>query len=100
MAARPYDKEAIDFDKLAEMSEGYIASDIAFVVNEAALVAAFTDKDITEDLLISALKNISPSLRPDVLSMYEEIRCNMERTERSNVSRRKIGFPTNNNSKN
>ena len=34
---------------------GYIASDIAYVVNDAALVAAFTQQDITEELLEEGL---------------------------------------------
>ncbi len=96
MRERPYNPEAIDFDKLAELSEGYIASDIAFVVNEAAIVAAFTDQDITEELLVNTLGNIRPSLRPDVLEMYDEIRRMMDSTERANVARRRIGFVQNN----
>ncbi len=89
---RPYDKEHLDFDKLADLSEGFIASDIAYVVNDAAMIAAYTDKDITEELLETTIKNTHPSLRPDTLRLFEEIRERMERTGRNNLQRPKIGF--------
>lgn len=37
----------IDLDKLAELTDNYAASDIAFIVNEAALVAALSDVEIS-----------------------------------------------------
>lgn len=89
---RPFDANSIDTDKLSEMAEGFIASDIAYVVNEAATVAAFTDQDITEELLENAIKSIHPSLRQDTLAIYEDIRQKMENTERSNLTRPRIGF--------
>lgn len=89
---RPFDANSIDTDKLSEMTEGLIASDIAYVVNDAAMVAAFTDQDITEELLETAVKNTHPSLRQDTLSIYEDIRRKMENTERSNFTRPRIGF--------
>jgi len=89
---RPFDANSIDTDKLSEMTEGFIASDIAYVVNDAAMVAAFTDQDITEELLETAVKNTHPSLRQDTLSIYEDIRRKMENTERSNFTRPRIGF--------
>lgn len=88
---RPYDS-GIDFDRLAEITEGYIASDIAYVVNDAAMVAAFTDKKITQELLEESISNTPPSLGKDTLSIYETIRGNMENTERRNMNRPKIGF--------
>jgi transitional endoplasmic reticulum ATPase len=79
-------------DKLADMTEGYIASDIAYVVNDAAMIAAFTDKDITEELLETSIRNTHPSLRKDTLLVFEDIRQRMEDKERSNLTRPKIGF--------
>lgn len=92
LKGRPYDESKIDADKLSEMSEGYIASDIAYVVNDAAMIAAFTDKDITEELLEASVKNTRPSLRKDTMQIYEDIKRKMENTERSNMTRPKIGF--------
>lgn len=92
LQGRPYDESNIDAEKLSELSDGFIASDIAYVVNDAAMIAAFTDQNITEDLLETSVKNTHPSLRVDTLELYEDIRRKMENTERRNLTRRKIGF--------
>ncbi|MBO7418496.1 MAG: AAA family ATPase [Bacteroidaceae bacterium] len=92
LKGRPYNANEIDAEKLSEMSDGYIASDIAYVVNDAAMVAAFTDKDITEELLETSVKSTRPSLRKDTMQIYEDIRRKMENTERSNLTRPRIGF--------
>ena len=43
---RPCDE--IDSDALAKKADGYVASDIAYVVNEAATIAAFNHENITQ----------------------------------------------------
>ena len=80
----------IDTDRLAELSDGYIASDIAYVVNDAAMTAAFTDQPISEDILETAIANTHPSLRKETLRTFEDIRSRMEGIERRNI--RPIGF--------
>ena len=92
LQGRPYEEGSIDADKLSELSDGFIASDIAYVVNDAAMIAAFTDQSITEELLETSVKNTHPSLRVDTLKIYDEIKQKMENTERQNMGRRKIGF--------
>ena len=87
---RPY--AAVDTDKLSEMTEGYIASDIAYVVEDAARVAAYTDQDITEELLETSVRNTRPSLRADTLKIYDDIKMTMENTERRNMGRPRIGY--------
>lgn len=94
LKGRPFNEKQIDADKLSEMTEGYIASDIAYIVNDAAMIAAFTDQEITEELLESSVKNTRPSLRADTLKIYDDIRQQMENTERREQSRPRIGFPT------
>lgn len=81
----------VDADRLAELTDGYIASDIAYVVNDAAMTAAFTDQPISEAILETAVSNTRPSLRRDTLRTFEDIRDRMEGIERSNI-RRPIGF--------
>lgn len=92
LQGRPYEEDSIDAEKLSELSDGFIASDIAYVVNDAAMIAAFTDQSITEELLETSVKNTHPSLRVDTLKIYDEIKQKMENTERQNMGRRKIGF--------
>lgn len=92
LQGRPYDESKIDVEKLSELSDGFIASDIAYVVNDAAMIAAFTDQEITEELLETSVKNTHPSLRADTLQIYDDIKRKMDNTERHNMSRPRIGF--------
>lgn len=93
LKGRPYDENQIDAEKLSELSDGFIASDIAYVVNDAAMIAAFTDQPITQALLEETIRNTHPSLRKDTLKVFDEIRQKMEGVERSNLNERpKIGF--------
>lgn len=91
---RPYNENEISFDKLSDMTDGYIASDIAYIVNDAAMVAAFIGQDITEELIEQSIHNTHPSLRKEVLKQYEMMRENMEGIERRNLTLRPIGFTT------
>lgn len=66
-------EEGIDFERLAELTEGYAASDIAFIVNEAAMVAALADALISQ-------RHLEDSIRTNPSSLA------------SREARRKIGF--------
>ena len=77
--------EEIDSEKLAKKADGYVASDIAYVVNEAATIAAFNRENITQDLLIKTIEGIKPSINKDLLKEYEEMRDKMEGISRNNA---------------
>ena len=83
--------EGIDSDALAQKADGYVASDIAYVVNEAATIAAFNHENITQDLLFKTIDGIKPSINKDLLKEYEEMRDKMEGITRSN-SLPRVGF--------
>ena len=83
--------EDINPEKLAELTDGYIASDIAYIVNDAAMGAAFSDSPITQQMLEATISSIRPSINKDVIKTYEDIRCKMEGIDRKN-SLPKIGF--------
>lgn len=83
--------EDIDVERLANMTDGYIASDIAYIVNDAAMGAAFSDQPITQQMLETTIGSIRPSLSKEVISSYENLRQKMEDSEIRN-SRPKIGF--------
>jgi len=89
LKGRPCDN--IDTEALASMTDGYIASDISYICNETAMIAALNDKQITQELLETTIRSIRPSIRPDVIKMYEDIRDKMEGIERKNTYK-KIGF--------
>ena len=83
--------EDLDMEHLAELTDGYIASDIAYIVNDAAMGAAFSDKPITQQLLEETISSIHPSLSKEVVNSYENMRQKMEDTDTRN-RRPKIGF--------
>ncbi len=83
--------EGIDEERLAELTDGYIASDIAYIVNDAAMGAAFSDQPISQRLLEETISSIHPSVSREVVNGYENLRQKMEDAESRN-RRPKIGF--------
>ena len=81
----------IDLQKLAKETEGYIASDIAYIVNDAAMNAGLQNIPINESLIEASLKQTPPSVRPDVVKQYERVRDALQGT---GINRRipQIGF--------
>lgn len=89
LQGRPCSK--IDTEELANITENYIASDIAYICNESAMIAAFNDKEISQDILEMVIKSLKPSIRPEDIKMYDKIRDKMEGLNRENAIK-KIGF--------
>lgn len=87
LKGRPQE-DSIDLDELARKTEGYIASDIAYIVNDSAMVAAFTRTKITGNHLFTSIQNTHPSVRTDVMKTYEDIRKKMEDNNRRNIGER------------
>lgn len=61
MKDRPV-SEDIDFDELASLTDNYASADLAFIVNEAAMMAALADTEISQEHLKNSIKNNSSSL--------------------------------------
>ena len=93
MADRPV-TEDIDFDKLASLTENYVASDIAYIVNDAATLAFEDDVDISQNLLEKVIKDNNPSIGAKDLSFYDKIKSEMEASIKSRGGR-SVGFVTN-----
>lgn len=55
---------SVDTEMLADLTDNYSSSDIAFIVNDAALVAAFKDTAIDHAMLVESIKNKPSSLGP------------------------------------
>ena len=90
LKGRPME-DNIDAERLATLSDGYVASDIAYVVNDAAMTAAFTHKKISQELLESIVVATKPSVKKEVLKQYDEIRERMDGVAGMN-DRKRIGF--------
>ena len=54
----------INQQELAELTENYAAADIAFIVNEAAMMAALADEPISQAHLVNSIKSNKSSLAP------------------------------------
>ena len=61
LKGRPIDGE-LNLGKLTSLTEGYASSDIAFIVNESAMVAALADQGITEQILEESIQANPSSL--------------------------------------
>jgi len=82
LAGRPLSGD-INYDKLANLTENYVTSDIAYLVNEAARKALIKKINITQEILESVISDSSPSLSLEELESYESIRRNIENQKTS-----------------
>ncbi|MBD5199733.1 MAG: AAA family ATPase, partial [Bacteroidales bacterium] len=90
MADRPA-TEDIDFDKLAFLTENYVASDIAYIVNDAATRAFEDDDEISQALLEEVINENNPSISAKDIRFYEAIKAEMEATTH-NQFHRPVGY--------
>lgn len=88
LKGRPCDSD-INYEHLASLTNNYIASDIAYIVNEAATRAAFSDEKISEAGIEKVISESSPSLTPSMMNEYSKMR---EKMEGIVEQRRRIGF--------
>lgn len=91
LKGRPYEEATMDFNALADLTDGYIASDIAYIVNDTAMNAAFTRAVITQSLIEQTIRNTKPSVTKESLRIYDTLRAKMEGEERYNALPR-IGY--------
>lgn len=89
-----YCNEDINLDELAAISEGYVASDISFIVNQSALKAAMADVPISQDLIVAETVKARRSVSPDLALKYERMKMSFEQ-HTAEKHRSRIGFKTN-----
>lgn len=82
----------IDYDRLSNLTENYVSSDIESIVNEATSIAMADDSRITMNLLENVIKSFKPFPK-DELRKYQTIKAKMdgENIEHKN-ERPRIGF--------
>lgn len=86
-----YCNESINLNELAKQSDGYVASDISFVVNESALEAAMADVPISQELVLAEMHSARCSVTQDEAENYERMREKFER-QAFRREHRRIGF--------
>lgn len=90
MKDRPAE-EGIDYSKLASLTSNYVASDIAYIVNDAATRAFEDNIDITQQLLEEVIKENNPSITEKDIKFYEGVKAELE-SSRKQETRKPIGF--------
>lgn len=80
----------IDYMHLAEMTENFVASDITYIVNDAATRAFEDDVEISQSLLEEVIKENSSSISSKDLDFYNNIRQQFEEPQKQ--TRNRIGF--------
>ena len=86
----------IDYDRLSNLTENYVSSDIESIVNEATSLAMSNDSRITMALIESVIKSFQPFPSHE-LKKYQIIKAKMDgqRIEDENNHRPSIGFKRN-----
>lgn len=92
LSERPHDPD-IDYSRLTKQTEGYLSSDIAAVVQQAARRAFRSKSAISMRLLQDAISERRPGVSKTELAQYEKIRAGFERS-RENHGGFRIGFFT------
>ena len=94
LANRPYDF-GLDYDMLADLTEGYISADIQLIVNDAARTALKQSSKITMAILRHSISQNKPSLPPQELARYEAIRAEMDGESPKESKKPSVGFKRN-----
>jgi len=82
----------INYERLSEITENYVSSDIEFLINEAARTALKSSSKITQEILESTIQNSTPSVGAEVLKKYEAIGNQMEGNRQAQGRESSIGF--------
>jgi cell division protein CDC48 len=84
-------EDSIDLDKLAKMTEDYLASDISAIVQIAAREAFRSKSEITNKLLQKATNAVMPSLSKSQIKEFDKMKNEFEHKDKEN-GRIRVGF--------
>ncbi|MGF1584321.1 MAG: AAA family ATPase [Bacteroidales bacterium] len=91
---RPIDL-GINYEKLSEMTENYVSSDIKFLVDEASRLALKTKARITQEIFNKVISENKPSVSFKEIQKYETLKEKLEDKKQNkdeSEPRRPIGF--------
>lgn len=90
LKARPYDF-GLDYEKLSNLTDGYVSSDIEMIINDASRIALKAKSKITMAILEEVIARTKPSISKGELQKYESIKAKME-SDGTKPSRPRVGF--------
>ena len=91
LESRPYDF-GLDYDKLAQLTEDYVSSDIEMIINDASRIALRQKSKITMAILEDVISKTKPSLTAYELKKYLAIKSQMDGEASSSTPRSRVGF--------
>ena len=86
-----YCEIGINYKELAELTEGIVASDVEFIVNQSSHKAAMLEERISMNLLKDFVSSFKPSISKEEIDTYERERLDYINSDQPN-ERRRIGF--------
>lgn len=89
LKSRPYDF-GLDYDKLAQLTEDYVSSDIEMIINDASRIALRQKSKITMTILENVISKTKPSLTSEELKKYIAIKSKIDGD--ATYTRPKMGF--------
>ena len=90
LKSRPYDF-GLDYEKLATLTEDYVASDLELIVNDASRIALREKSRITMNILENVISQSKPSLSKSEIQKYLSIKAKIE-GKGSTPPRPRVGF--------
>ena len=83
----------IDYDKLSQLTENLVSSDIDFIVNKAAHAAAVSDQRISTKIIEDVIKSFKPSVSKTTIDSYSQAHKEFENEDTNNkIDKPRIGF--------
>lgn len=95
LKSRPYDF-GLDYNKLAQLTDNYVSSDIEMIINDASREALRQRSKITMTIIEDVISKTKPSLTTIELAKYQSIKAKMDGVQSSSDSRPRVGFKINN----
>ena len=94
---RPVDL-GVDYERLAELTESYVSSDLKFLIDEASRISLQNDSRITMKILEDVITINRPSVTLNEIKKYEALNAKWENTDQNTPhenERKPIGFFSN-----
>lgn len=85
----------INCKELAKLTEGIVASDVEFIVNQSSHKAAMLDVRISMNTIKEVLSSFKPSVSKEIIDLYQKEHLSFENTDEK-PARTPIGFKRNN----
>lgn len=86
-----YCESDINYSNLASLTDGIVASDVEFIVNQSSHKAAMLDVKISNIILQEVISTFRPSVSKEIIDKYKEDHLNFSNSDGPS-ERKKIGF--------